>query len=328
MECITGKRFLVFLFSIFLFAGMTVAEISLVNSPVCKDLLAGKTRDAGNVCFEVSDDNMFVSITTTGGWELMEAHLWLGPDLEAMPRGKKGNPKIGRFPYHSGDITGQTVYIYSIPLAEIAGPDYHDVLCDSDYMVALHSVVRIWNEEEGRYIRKSAWAQGTRIVQRGNWGMVVDVQFECEELPPALQCDDAFGYGDTALWDILDGNGNPITTDWGWQITVNAGERKFIPIYMNAIGNDPSNGTYVGIIYIGYSGSYLFVDYYVFPGYSMKKTHLYAGASQTPTADPDQFGHSHTLPTGDRTDVYHLPITGSTLYVVAHAEVCYMTGGN
>jgi hypothetical protein len=74
----------------------------------CTTLYAGQTIDAGTVCSSVNGDNLDVTFTTTGGWELEEAHLWVGTKLSDMPQTKKGNPKIGNFPYNSGDISGST----------------------------------------------------------------------------------------------------------------------------------------------------------------------------------------------------------------------------
>ena len=80
-------------------------------------LFAGQTIDAGTVSFEVTGSDLVVTYSTTGGWELQEVHLWVGDDLSNMPQTRKGNPKIGNFPYASGDISGDTQYQISVPLA-------------------------------------------------------------------------------------------------------------------------------------------------------------------------------------------------------------------
>lgn len=319
-----GKIGLLALLLFFVLGSFTYAEVSIVGSPVCKDLKAGKRTDAGNVCVEVNDDILLVVYTTTGGWELEEAHLWIGADLSEMPRTRKGNPKVGRFPYHSHDITGQQIYIFSIPLTEIGGDNYYDTLCDQTYLAAAHASVRI-PDGNGGYRTESAWAKGTRIVSQArkrNWGMYFDFQFTCTSIPPQPECGTAFAYGDKELWDILDPNGNPITNSWGWQITVYPGTRTLKEIYIGAEQNNPNNGTHVGYLYISYSGTVLIVEYYTFIPYYMSETNLYVGKSDTTTADPGQFGHSHTLHLGDRTDVYHMPITGDPIYIVGHAVVC------
>jgi hypothetical protein len=111
----------------------------------CYDLLAGQTIDAGDVCFEVIEDNqtLAVTYTTDGGWELTEAHLWVGDVQDGYPMSKKGNPKIGNFPYNAGDITGYTSHSFSVPLGSVQSffdLDNLDAHCDESgitYAMAL-----------------------------------------------------------------------------------------------------------------------------------------------------------------------------------------------
>ncbi|MGA1824192.1 MAG: hypothetical protein ACMUIP_05955 [bacterium] len=85
----------------------------------CQALLAGQTIDAGLVCVEVVGTDLVVTYDTANGWELVETHLWVGDSLADMPQTKQGNPKIGNFPYNSGDITGATSYNVSISLDDL-----------------------------------------------------------------------------------------------------------------------------------------------------------------------------------------------------------------
>ena len=89
------------------------------DSETCFTLYAGQTIDSGTVCISVDNTTdtagecgqegalgtVNVEYTTSNGWELVEAHLAVGDDLSDIPTTRKGNPKIGNFPYHSGDIT-------------------------------------------------------------------------------------------------------------------------------------------------------------------------------------------------------------------------------
>lgn len=309
---------------IFVMVSTSYAQVTIPNSPRCKDLMAGKTIDAGNLCVEVTDDILYVTYTTTGGWELVETHLWVGLNRADLPRNRKGNPKVGHFPYHSGDITGKKICSFAIPLIDLGGPDYNQTLCDQKCFVAAHAKVRIENGNGG-YRTQSAWAAGQRINKQGNWAMGFRFKFKCEIGPPPQECETAFTYGDKALRDIIGPGGNPITNEWGWQITVYPGDRVYLPIYEGATQNNPNNGTYVGDLYIGYSGTFIRVEYYTFSPYPMAETNLYIGTQETNTADPDQFGRKHILAKGDHTDVYVISISGSPVYVVAHAEVCETT---
>ena len=56
-------------------------------------------------------------------------HLAVGDDLTDIPANKKGNPKIGNFPYASGDITGATEQGHLVPLCML-GLDGADEVCE------------------------------------------------------------------------------------------------------------------------------------------------------------------------------------------------------
>mgnify|MGYP000529442543 CR=1 FL=1 len=62
------------------------SAIQYSQNTQCTTLFAGQTIDAGSVCVSVDSDNLVVSYATTGGWQLTEAHLWVGDDLANMPR--------------------------------------------------------------------------------------------------------------------------------------------------------------------------------------------------------------------------------------------------
>jgi hypothetical protein len=304
---------------IFVMVSASYADIKIVGSPLCMDLMAGKNTDAGNVCVEVSDDLLLVIYTTSAGWELTGAHFWVGADLADIPQNKKGNPKIGHFPYHSGDITGKQMYYFAIPLTDLGVDDIYE-LCDQIFFAAAHATLRI-EDGYGGYRTETGWASGSPLVSKGNWAMYFYFQFVCENIPPVLECETAFAYGDKALWDILDPNGNPITDKWGWQNTVHPGDRITRPLYVGATQNDPNNGTYVGYVYIAYSGSMIIVEYITVYPYTMSETNLYVGTGETNTADPGQFGNSHVLQS-ETSDEYHIKISGDPVFVVPHAMVC------
>jgi hypothetical protein len=304
--------------------GASYGTVSVLNSPDCKDLIAGQTIDAGDVCLEVVGENLVVTYTTTGGWELMEAHFWLGTSTSYMPQTKKGNPKIGNFPYQSGDITGQTSYAFTIPLEDLGGSNYAEDLCDVTYFAAAHAAVRK-ADGSGGYQTETGWASGDPNVPQGSWAMYFNFLFVCDFVPgtPGLECETAFALGEKKLWDILDMYGDPITNRWGWQITVYTGDSFTTPIYAGAGQNDITKGTHVGDLVVSYNGSLLEVYFYMFTPYTMAETHLYAGVVETDTAAPGLFGNLHDLAEGtDTEDYYAIAISGDPIYVVAHAVVC------
>lgn len=300
-------------------AGSAYGTVIVFNQPDCKDLIAGQNIDAGDVCLEVVGDNLVVTYTTQDGWELTEAHLWVGKNIADMPQTKKGNPKVGNFPYKSGDITGVTSYSFFVPLSSL-GSD----LCDKTYFAAAHAVVRK-PDGSGGYQTETGWGSGDPIVPQGSWAMYFSFLFVCDPTPPPEpDCETAFAFGDKKLWDIIDpATGDPITNRWGWQITVNADDTFPITraIWAGAAQNDTSKGTYVGDLEIYYDGSTLTVNYVMNAPFFMQETHLYAGTVETDTASPGQFGNIHYLDNA-AFDSYEIQISGSTIYIVAHAVVC------
>ncbi|PLW79751.1 hypothetical protein C0585_05975 [Candidatus Woesearchaeota archaeon] len=82
-------------------------SLMIVNSASAVVLYAGQTIDAGNIEVNNDGENLYVEYITSGDWELMETHLYVGktnPDtLTTAP---------GKFPY-----SGESSYV--IPLDEI-----------------------------------------------------------------------------------------------------------------------------------------------------------------------------------------------------------------
>ncbi|MHC4281204.1 MAG: hypothetical protein ACYSUJ_13785 [Planctomycetota bacterium] len=309
------------------FAGSAQADLQVDS---CQTLYAGQSINAGTVCVEVSEDDLVVTYTTLYGWELTEAHLWVGTALAVMPQTKKGNPKVGNFPYHSGDITGSTSYEFTIPLTDLGGDAFATILCNETFLVAAHAALRKDNGSGG-YQTETGWADGYSMVQRGNWATYFEFQFSCDD--PNGKCETAFAFyepddenrpGNIALWDIVDvETGEPITNRWGWQIEVHEGDNLSKPIYAGAGQNDITKGTLVGELVYSYAGGTLTVSYNLHSGFTLDETHLYVGTEQTQTGAPGQFGYSNDL-SDVSTDTYEIEIEGDpyTIYIVAHAVVC------
>ena len=129
------------------------------NSGVqCKILFADHTIDAGRVCAEVVGDNLEITFSTSGAWKLEEAHLWIGGNLGDIPQTRQGNPKIGNFPYKSGDITGATNHTFQVPLNNLG--IYSDVnKGNSDFYVAAHAALRKIDSIGNVIQTESGWAE-------------------------------------------------------------------------------------------------------------------------------------------------------------------------
>ncbi len=95
------------------------------------DLMAGQHYVAGSVTISVDKTDLTITYSTNDDWVLNETHLYAG-EKDLIPVTKKGNPKIGKFPY-KGEHDGVNEFSYSIPLA-----DLKDIEC---FTVAAHAVV-------------------------------------------------------------------------------------------------------------------------------------------------------------------------------------------
>lgn len=306
-------------------ASLSYGDVVITGSPQCKTLVAGQHIDAGNVCVEINGDSLLVTYTTSNGWELLETHLWIGENLADMPQTSSGNPKIGNFPYKSGDIGGMTRYVFSIPLSFLGGADYNQVLCGKTFYVAAHAALQK-PDGCGGYQTETGWADGKPIVDQGNWAMAFSFIFDCVEPPPSISCETAFAYGDKALWDVIGPDGNPITNRWGWEISIQAGQTLMKSLYAGAADNDITKGTYVGYVALSFTGRVLRVSYHILAPYFLSESHVYAGASEPVTAAPGLFGNTHEFPEDGSvsTDAFEISFDTCTcqIYVVAHARVC------
>jgi len=160
---------------------------------VCTDelkrqpLVAGQNTDVGFVCARVEDqdedgdaDTLVVTYETDNGWRLDQTHLWVENNEDPeLPANKKGNPKIGNFPYVSEHVD-DTVKEVEIPLENFG--DLHEMLCGGDGMslelnadLAAHASVV--NDALGQ---ETAWAAGEQIIAKGSWAMKTEIKFTCE----------------------------------------------------------------------------------------------------------------------------------------------------
>jgi hypothetical protein len=328
----------------------------------CQTLFAGQTIDAGTVCTEVVGDDLVVTYTTTGCWELTEAHLWVGANIGDYPQNKKGNPVPGQFPNNSGDITGATEYSFAIPLADLG------IACDemgdptqAQYYVAAHAAVRCDEDGDGTYQTETGWSDGSRFVSRGNWGTYDTVTFTCEcppcdEPPVEVGCETAFAYDAVMGTCFLDIDADGVANDdgeghfsrWGWTIQITASDTVHVfPIYAGAGQCDLTKGTLVGNLHVSYDGMVLEAEYVMADGFLMDEVHLYFCSEILPrdneqfTVAPGQYGPSadgnkpndenplgiidDTLET-DVASLYTWTVNWEALfgdlYIVAHAVVC------
>ena len=115
-------------------------------------------------------ENLIITYTTNGDWTIDATHLSIGGcDDGSIPTTGSGNPKIGKFEYHSTHSDGVNQVTYTISL---------DTILD-EYCFAAHA------EVTGPTGGETAWAEGTEFP--GNsWAMFVEANLsDCDIILPA-----------------------------------------------------------------------------------------------------------------------------------------------
>jgi len=269
------------------------AAVLSVSSGVdgCYELLAGQTTDAGDVCYTVDQQSLTVTYITEGGWELTEAQLWVGEDQDGYPMSKKGNPKIGNFPYNAGDITGATTHSFSVPLGNVQSVfdlDNLDAHCgESGTIYAMaHASVQLVDGNGSVVQSETGWSDGEPAVERGSWATrtVIDLSVTCDDgptdPPSYFGQETALMLGNIVLNDGNDGICDDATAErWGWQDGPLAVGSYTNDTYAAAGNNVLSNGTLVGYVDIVVSSGNVTVTPVLFEGYEAEETHIYIGTA-------------------------------------------------
>jgi hypothetical protein len=307
----------------------------------CTPLMAGQHIEAGWVCVHVKPDVdtsrecgpgssgvLVVEYHTMGGWELVEAHLAVGNHVEDIPNNNKGNPMVGHFDYHSGNITGMTEFEFYVPLCKL-GMDGGSECKPTMAVIASHAVVQK-KLDDGSYQTETGWGDGERFVPRGSWAEYWMVTLTCDKPPeePAM-CESAWARSKT--WDHPFCDFDCLTNNRRWGFTngpFGAGTH-LMEVYAGGGGGntcEPNAPSLTGWLSLHYDGETAMVTYSAAPGYEWTETHLYVGNAplmgypDACTVAPGQFAISSNE--GGMELVHHLGGLTGEIYVAAHAEVC------
>jgi hypothetical protein len=310
-------------------AGMASAQcVKTADGSGLFTLYAGQSIPVGSVVVATSGGNLVVTYSTTGGWELTEAHLWIGNTLGDMPQTKTGNPIPGKFPYNSGDLGGLTSYTFSVPLSNPA-ISFSCPSPDVIYFFAAHAAVRK-QLDDGTYQTETGWSEGSPLTSKGNWATfsTFTLSCDCGDLGGGKVCETAFAFNSSAATCFNELN----FERWGWTNgPLTAGSYE-MDIYAGAAQCDTSKGILVGTLSVVYDGTTAVVTYNLEPGFGLEETHLYVGNEMLPkfkqgknfvqTVSPGQYPYIHETLEGADSDTYTVSISGP-IYVIAHAVVCY-----
>jgi len=291
-------------------------------------LLAGQTINVGSVVYtdvdtnsDGTDDALEITYSLTGGWQLSEIQYWIGTSLTTLPVNKSGNPQIGLFPYKFADVAGMTSYSFQVPFTAI------NFTCDAEgiYYIASHASVRLL-KADGTYQNETAWGQGQRLVQKGNWAMYYYIDIDCdpEIVSEAINTETAFAYSASYSQTFTTFG---IKSRWGWTNGPLAPGTYTFTLYAGAAKSDITKGTNVGTVTLVYNGSSAVVTYSMKTPYKLEEAQLYLGTDVLPmdngsyTVAPGQY----TYNAGELTSVTTYTFNGTGLsgdiYMVAHATV-------
>jgi len=132
-------------------------EAELCGQTTVVNFLAGQHTNIGNITVGNDADSIYVTYNTTGPWRMRQLHLYVGK-CDKMPVNKSGNPVPGQFPFKKGfGSYSATTYTFSFAKSAF----------DTCFCVAAHAEVAHANGSNA----ETGWAQGTRFVSKGNWGM-------------------------------------------------------------------------------------------------------------------------------------------------------------
>ena len=144
------------------FAPVATATLGSLSGGACGStsvaLIAGQHHTAGSVTIENDEDDLTVTITTSGGWTMSATHVAAATSLAGIPRNKPGNPVPGQFPSKASHAAGTTSHSVTYSLASLGAT------VGSNVIVAVHAEVSNGSQSEG------AWGDGTRFVT-STWAM-------------------------------------------------------------------------------------------------------------------------------------------------------------
>ncbi len=132
------------------------------DPPLCAhavNLIAGRTMDIGTVRCWVSGDFLHVLYSADGGWLLGETQLAVAPSRADFPLTKKGNPKIGKFPFKEWHDPPVAEVHYAVDLRAF------DLDGGCALVIAAHAEAVLPSDGGGIEREEGAWAEGERFVR-------------------------------------------------------------------------------------------------------------------------------------------------------------------
>ena len=149
--------------------GILLCSGTITVSACTTALIAGQEEIDGSVEITRTGKILHITYTVGSGWTLTEMHLAVGASLDDIPTNKKGNPKIGLFPYFYCPTEETTSHTFDVNLADYFEDGVYE---DVDVYFAAHAVVT-----HPEYGEETAWADtyGVRFTEN-NWALYFVIQ--------------------------------------------------------------------------------------------------------------------------------------------------------
>lgn len=299
------------------------------------NLYAGQTALVGSIEVTNDMDNMYVTYSIDTVTQPLAnfgtLHLWIGSDLQTLPRSGGGAPIPGQFPFHATTNGAQT-YTFVIPFSELLIQDA-SAACGLPLYVVTHAEVNDVLGENGELSSETAFGGDTEGDGNRWWFYgVYTVQCDCGE-PPIASCETAFGKGGYVWTTMRRSNPERLPSlelthnRWGWVVNMTEPGTETNPLYAGAGLNNVSNGTQVGDVTITWDGSTVTVTYNLYSGNIIRESHIYAGDQSPTTIAPGQygstayFGETGTSSHSESFEV--MDSDGDGIWVVAHSVACF-----
>ena len=171
------RKFIVISIVLLMLALLSVAA----SAETIVDLLAGQDIEAGTVTVSYDGGVLCVLYETEGDWKLVETHFIIAASPEEIPQTKKGNPKVGHFPYGDDEL-GE----YDAEDNLIGGADSYEECIELElevgtYIIAAHaSLLNLDNIVDSVpdtdpavpiYQQETGWGEGEEFADDRNWAM-------------------------------------------------------------------------------------------------------------------------------------------------------------
>lgn len=314
------------------------AAVIVPGPTVCKSqdfcLWASQTINAGSITVANDAENLYITVNAIEDFRdvLENIKVWVGDNLDLLPRAGNNAPIAGAFPFKA-NATGQS-HTMTIPFSSIDIYSGNKITCNNS---SLYVFVHVDISIGGSSSEATAWGGCLAGKDSPRWYFYSTYTTGCcDTPPPSDNCYSQTAFAKGGWIFTTDKKSNPenlpslgLTKNrWGWAINVTATGNTTYPIYAGAGLNSISKGKLVGTLDVSWNGSTATVTYTMNGGFALTGTHVYAGDNKPTTIAPGQYGNTTSFDpfASNYTGTYNVSDSnGDGIWIIAHAGAygCY-----